>query len=97
MSPRLFAMTLAVAAAFAAPAWAQDDRKPDEIVRDTLRFFARALREHGFPDTIVALPAWPHPHHCPAALPRCGALRVSTRLPAPAARPSPAARRISGS
>lgn len=33
---------------------------PNEIVQDTLRFFSRALQEHGFADTIVVLPAWPH-------------------------------------
>lgn len=38
------------------------DPSPNEIVQDTLRVFARALQRHGFPETIVILPAWPHPH-----------------------------------
>lgn len=33
---------------------------PDEIVRDSQRVFAGALRRHGFADNIVALPPWPH-------------------------------------
>jgi dethiobiotin synthetase len=32
---------------------------PDEMVRDSRHLFARALREHGFADTILDLPAWP--------------------------------------
>jgi dethiobiotin synthetase len=35
---------------------------PNEIIRDTLRLFAKALPQYGFPDTIVVLPTWPHPH-----------------------------------
>jgi dethiobiotin synthetase len=33
---------------------------PDEIVRDSLQLFSRALRERGFADNIVILPPWPH-------------------------------------
>ncbi|HHO48096.1 MAG TPA: dethiobiotin synthase [Desulfobacteraceae bacterium] len=33
---------------------------PDEIVRDSLRLFSRALQENGFADNIVVLPPWPH-------------------------------------
>lgn len=35
---------------------------PNEIVQDTLRVFSRALKQHGFTETIVILPAWPYPH-----------------------------------
>jgi dethiobiotin synthetase len=35
---------------------------PNEIIQDTLRLFSRALQQHGFQDTIVVLPTWPHPH-----------------------------------
>lgn len=32
----------------------------DEIVRDSLRLFSRALSRYGFADNIVILPPWPH-------------------------------------
>lgn len=32
----------------------------EEIVEDSLRLFAQALRRYGFPEQIVVLPPWPH-------------------------------------